>query len=133
MHEVVHAEVGTVNDFDIAIFNLHTHAAFPDGFRKLAVADYADLHEMMEVDTCGYPFGGFLWNQVGSVTSSFTKGTMSAFRHKGLAANICQDSSSTYCRRPAIAAALYSARRQARYLAFYKAVRSIRRGIQFSD
>ena len=49
-----------------------------DGFPKLEVADYAELHEMMDVATCGYPFGDFLWNQVGSVTSSFTKGTMSA-------------------------------------------------------
>ena len=42
--------------------------------------DYADLHEMMAVATCGYPFGDFLWNQVGSVTSSFTKGAMSAIQ-----------------------------------------------------
>ncbi len=33
---------------------------------------------MMPVATCGYPFGDFLWNQVGSVTSSFTVGMMSA-------------------------------------------------------
>jgi S1-C subfamily serine protease len=78
MHEAVPEEVGVVNDFDIAIFKLRKHPAFPDGFPKLEVADYADLHEMMEVATCGYPFGDFLWNQVGSVTSSFTKGTMSA-------------------------------------------------------
>jgi S1-C subfamily serine protease len=78
MHEAVPAEVGIVNDFDIAIFKLRKHGVFPNGFPKIEVADYADLHEMMEVATCGYPFGDFLWNQVGSVTSSFTKGTMSA-------------------------------------------------------
>jgi S1-C subfamily serine protease len=78
MHEASPAEVGIVNDFDIAIFKLHKHPAFPNGFPKLEVAEYADLHEMMEVATCGYPFGDFLWNQVGSVTSSFTKGTLSA-------------------------------------------------------
>ena len=78
MHEAVPAEVGVVNDFDIAIFKLRAHPAFPNGFPKLEVFDYADLHETMEVATCGYPFGAFLWNQVGSVTSSFTKGTMSA-------------------------------------------------------
>jgi S1-C subfamily serine protease len=78
MHEAVPTEVGVVNEFDIAIFKLRAHPAFPDGFPKLEVADYADLHEMMPVATCGYPFGDFLWNQVGSVTSSFTKGTMSA-------------------------------------------------------
>jgi S1-C subfamily serine protease len=78
MHEVVPAEVGIVNDFDIAIFKIHKHGAFPNGFPTLDIAEYADLHEMIEVATCGYPFGDFLWNQVGSVTSSFTKGTMSA-------------------------------------------------------
>jgi|HubBroStandDraft_1064217.scaffolds.fasta_scaffold184196_1 serine protease Do len=78
MHEAVPTEVGVVNDFDIAIFKLRAHPAFPQGFPKLEVADYASLHEMMEVATCGYPFGDFLWKQVGSVTSSFTKGTMSA-------------------------------------------------------
>jgi hypothetical protein len=78
LHEAIPAEVGIVNDFDFAIFKLHKHPAFPNGFPKLETADYADLHEMMEVATCGYPFGDFLWNQVGSVTSSFTKGTMSA-------------------------------------------------------
>jgi hypothetical protein len=78
MHEASPAEVGIVNDFDIAIFKLRQHPAFPNGFPRREVADYADLHEMMEVATCGYPFGDFLWNQVGSVTSSFTNGTLSA-------------------------------------------------------
>ncbi len=78
MHEAVPAEVGIVNDFDIAVFKLREHPAFPNGFPQLEVADYADLHEMMAVATCGYPFGDFLWNQVGSVTSSFTTGRISS-------------------------------------------------------
>jgi S1-C subfamily serine protease len=78
MHETTPAEVGIVNDFDIAVFKLRAHPAFPNGFPKLEVAEYADLHEMMPVATCGYPFGDFLWNQVGSVTSSFTTGIMGA-------------------------------------------------------
>lgn len=78
MHEAVPAEVGIVNDFDIAVFKLRDHPAFPHGFPTLRIADYADLHEMMPVATCGYPFGDFLWNQIGSVTSSFTTGMMSA-------------------------------------------------------
>ncbi len=78
MHEAGPAEVGIVNDFDIAIFKMRKHPAFPDGFPALELAEYSDLHEMMDVATCGYPFGDFLWNQVGSVSSSFTKGTMSA-------------------------------------------------------
>jgi hypothetical protein len=78
MHEVVPTEVGKVNDFDIVTIKLREHPAFTDGFPVLELAEYTDLHEMMDVATCGYPFGDFLWNQVGSVTSSFTKGTMSA-------------------------------------------------------
>jgi hypothetical protein len=78
MHEVVPTEVGKVNDFDVVTMKLRQHPAFPSGFPVLELAEYADLHEMMDVATCGYPFGDFLWNQVGSVTSSFTKGTMSA-------------------------------------------------------
>lgn len=78
MHEAVPAEIGIVSDFDIAALRLHNHGQFPDGFPTLEPAEYADLHEMMDVATCGYPFGDFLWHQVGSVTSSFTKGTMSS-------------------------------------------------------
>jgi hypothetical protein len=78
MHEVVPTEVGKVNDFDVVTMKLRKHPAFPGGFPVLELAEYADLHEMMDVATCGYPFGDFLWSQVGSVTSSFTKGTMSA-------------------------------------------------------
>jgi len=78
MHEVVPTDVGKVNDFDVVTMKLRQHPAFPGGFPVLELAEYADLHEMMDVATCGYPFGDFLWNQVGSVTSSFTKGTMSA-------------------------------------------------------
>ena len=78
MHEVVPTEVGKVNDFDVVTMKLRKHPAFPGGFPILELAEYADLHEMMDVATCGYPFGDFLWSQVGSVTSSFTKGTMSA-------------------------------------------------------
>lgn len=78
MNEAVPAEVGIVNNFDIAVLRVHQHGAFPNGFPALEVLTYSELHEMMDVATCGYPFGDFLWNQVGSVTSSFTQGTMSA-------------------------------------------------------
>ncbi len=78
MHEAVPAEVALVKDFDIAIFKIHNHPAFSKGFPTLDIADYADLHELMGVATSGCPYGDFLWDQVGSVTSSFSQGTMSA-------------------------------------------------------
>ena len=85
MHEVVPAEVAVVNDFDIAVFKIHKHGAFADGFPALDMAEYTDLRDMMDVATCGYPFGDFLWSQVGSATSSFTKGAMSAILPSALA------------------------------------------------
>ena len=78
MHEGNVTEVAVVKNFDIAIFKVRKHGAFPDGLPTLDVAEYDDLHEMMDVGTCGYPFGDFLWSQVGSATSSFSKGTMSS-------------------------------------------------------
>ncbi len=66
MHGVSPAEVAVVSGFDIAIIRVRGHAAFQGGFPALETAEYGDLHEMMGVGTCGYPFGDFLWNQVGS-------------------------------------------------------------------
>jgi hypothetical protein len=80
MHEVVPVEVGRVNNFDIVAIKVRKHEGFPNGFPFLQPASHGDLHEMMDVATCGYPFGDFLWNQLGSVTSSFTRGTMSSIR-----------------------------------------------------
>src|ERR1019366_8780547 len=78
MHEAVPTGGVSVKNFDIAILRIRRHQAFPSGFPALNVAEYDDLHEMMDVATCGYPFGDFLWSQVGSATSSFSKGTMSS-------------------------------------------------------
>jgi hypothetical protein len=47
----------TVNKFDLCAGKLSKHPAYPDGYPALPIADYAELHEMMEVATCGYPFG----------------------------------------------------------------------------
>jgi hypothetical protein len=78
MHEASPAKVTVVKNFDIAIFKIRKHHGFPKGFPALEPAEYADLHEMMDVGTCGYPFGDFLWSQVGTVTSSFSRGAMSS-------------------------------------------------------
>ena len=43
---------------------------------------------MMEIGTCGFPLGNVLQEQIGTVTSSFTKGTISSII---LAANVARD------------------------------------------
>jgi S1-C subfamily serine protease len=67
-----------MKDFDLAALKLHKHPAFPQGYPTLPIADYGELYEMMEVATCGYPLGEALHDQIGTVTSSFTKGMISS-------------------------------------------------------
>jgi S1-C subfamily serine protease len=67
-----------MKDFDLAVLKLHRHPAFPGGYPTVAVADYGEVHEMMEIATCGYPLGESLHDQIGTVTSSFTRGTVSS-------------------------------------------------------
>ena len=78
MHEAGVREATIVKGFDIAILKVGEHEGLPDGFPTLEIANYEDVHEGMDVATCGYPFGDFLWDQTGSVNSSFTKGTLSS-------------------------------------------------------
>lgn len=68
----------TKTDFDLAVLKLHPHPALAHKFPALEIADYSEIHEMMEVATCGYPLGNFLQQQIGTVTSSFTKGMISS-------------------------------------------------------
>jgi len=67
-----------IKDLDLAALKLHSHPAFPQGYPILPIADYSELHEMMEVATCGFPLGEALHDQIGTVTSSFTKGMISS-------------------------------------------------------
>lgn len=64
--------------FDVALFKLPKHNAFPNGYPTIEVADYDELHEMQEIATCGFPLGDGLFDQLGTVTSSFTTGRISS-------------------------------------------------------
>jgi hypothetical protein len=68
----------TKTNFDLTVLKLHPHAALAHNFPTLEIADYSEIHEMMEVGTCGYPLGDILQQQIGTVTSSFTKGMISS-------------------------------------------------------
>jgi len=68
----------TKTNFDLGMIRLRTHPAFENGFPYLEVGDYSDIYEGMEVWTCGFPLGSHLQKQLGTVTSSFTKGIISS-------------------------------------------------------
>lgn len=78
MHSAGIQNAVTINGFDLCAAKLSKHEAFPDGYPVLPVADYGEMHEMMEIATCGYPLGEVLQDQLGTVTSSFTKGMISS-------------------------------------------------------
>jgi Trypsin-like peptidase domain len=65
-------------NFDLAAFKLQKHAAFAGGFPTLEIADYGDICEMLEIATCGFPLGNALEQQLGTMTSSFTRGVISS-------------------------------------------------------
>jgi S1-C subfamily serine protease len=78
IHPIPARRVGVVRGYDLAAMRLGSHPAYPDGYPTLPIADYGELHEMMEIATCGFPLGEVLQNQLGTVTSSFTKGMISS-------------------------------------------------------
>jgi S1-C subfamily serine protease len=65
-------------DFDLAIFRILPHVGFLRGFPFLEIEDYDNIYEGDEVAICGFPLGNYLYEQLGTVTSSFTKGIISS-------------------------------------------------------
>jgi S1-C subfamily serine protease len=82
-HRVVVAGVGVQlmvarTDLDLGILRLAPHHEFPNGFPTVEIEDFDDIHEGMEIATCGFPLGDDLLVQLGTVTSSFTRGIISS-------------------------------------------------------
>lgn len=65
-------------DFDLAIMQIQSHKAFSAGYPCLEIEEYSDLTEGDEIGTCGFPLGNYLYEQLGTVTSSFTTGIISS-------------------------------------------------------
>lgn len=65
-------------DYDIGLLRMLPHKAFPDGYPHIEVEEYENITEGMEIGTCGFPLGNYLTEQIGTVTSSFTKGIVSS-------------------------------------------------------
>ncbi len=68
----------TKDNFDLGLLKIARHLRFSSGYPALEIADYAEIQEMMDIATCGFPLGHFLQDQWGTVTSSFTKGMISS-------------------------------------------------------
>jgi S1-C subfamily serine protease len=65
-------------DKDIAALQLLHHASFLEGYPFLEIENYRELQEGDEIGVCGFPLGNHLFEQLGTVTSSFTKGILSS-------------------------------------------------------
>jgi S1-C subfamily serine protease len=65
-------------DKDLAALQLLRHTTFQDGYPFLGIEDYQELREGDEIGLCGFPLGNYLFDQLGTVTSSFTKGILSS-------------------------------------------------------
>jgi hypothetical protein len=67
-----------LTDFDLAVVRVPPHSRFANGYPAIEIEDYESIHEGDEIGTCGFPLGNYLYNQLGTVTSSFTKGIISS-------------------------------------------------------
>lgn len=65
-------------EYDLGLMRIGSHAAFPSGYPFLEPEEFNEIHEGMEVATCGFPMGNELHEQLGTKTSSFTKGILSS-------------------------------------------------------
>lgn len=65
-------------DHDLALVRAVSHVAFRDGYPTLEIQPYKDICEGEEIATCGYPLGNFLFEQIGTIIPSFTRGSISS-------------------------------------------------------
>jgi len=65
-------------DHDLGLIRAAPHKRFEGGFPFIEVANYGDLYEGLEIGTYGFPLGTFLYDQIGTLTSSLTRGTLSS-------------------------------------------------------
>jgi S1-C subfamily serine protease len=65
-------------DMDLGVVRLQPHGGFPSGYPVLDIEEFDSVHEGLEVGTCGFPLGNVLFEQLGTVTSSFSRGIVSS-------------------------------------------------------
>lgn len=72
-------DIATIKtDYDIGMMRIQPSLAFPKGFPSLEIEEFDQIYEGMEIAICGFPLGNYLSNQIGTITSSFTKGILSS-------------------------------------------------------
>lgn len=65
--------------FDLAVLKIAPPTeGYKGGYPSLPIACYEDLYEMMDAVTCGFPLGDYLADEVGTLTSSFSKAMISS-------------------------------------------------------
>lgn len=67
-----------LEDYDIAVMYLGPHPRMKAGYPFLKVEDYNNIQEGNDIGVCGFPLGNYLYEQLGTVTSSFTRGILSS-------------------------------------------------------
>jgi S1-C subfamily serine protease len=67
-----------LEDYDIAVMYLGTHPRLKQGYPFLGIEDYSIVQEGKDIGICGFPLGNRLYKQLGTLTSSFTKGIVSS-------------------------------------------------------
>ncbi len=65
-------------DRDLAALQLLPHKSFSKGYPFLEIEQFGEISEGDEIGVCGFPLGNYLFKQLGTVTSSFTKGILSS-------------------------------------------------------
>jgi len=65
-------------EYDLGAIRVWPHAGFSSGFPALGVEPFGNVYEGMELATCGFPLGNALQEQLGTMTSSFTRGILSS-------------------------------------------------------
>ena len=74
---VTHVVVKT--DHDLALLKVNPdQPAFPTGYPVVELAEPEEVNEGDDVGSCGFPLGEQLHDELGTVTSSFTKGIVSS-------------------------------------------------------
>ena len=63
----------TKTNHDLALLKLHRHGAFVQGYPILPIADYRELHEMMEIGICGFPLGEALHDRPRAGTQTLVR------------------------------------------------------------
>ena len=65
-------------NMDLGVVRLQPHGGFPSGYPTVDIEEFESLHEGLEVGTCGFPLGNLLFERLGTVTSSFSRGIVSS-------------------------------------------------------